>query len=131
MTPELEEKINNLVEILYQNEYIDGYLYNRRKIDWTDKGHDFMKEKFGDLWNTFWPNCSHPGRIWLPHITIKSAIEQIKHGTVIDSPRNYWDYVKFDVDKWEYDNGDQRYDLFIRLLGLNDIDYIELDDLIL
>ena len=45
MTPELEEKINNLVEILYQNEYIDGYLYNRRKIDWTDKGHDFMKKK--------------------------------------------------------------------------------------
>ena len=69
MTLELEEKINNLVEILYQNEYIDGYLYNSRKIDWTDKGHDFMKKKFGDLWNTFWPNCSHPGRIWLPHIT--------------------------------------------------------------
>lgn len=83
------------------------------------------------MWNTFWPNCSHPGRVWLPYLNIEQAIEKIKQGITIDSPRDYWDYVKFDVDKWEYDNGDQRYDLFIRLLGLNDIDYIELDDLVL
>ena len=58
-------------------------------------------------------------------------MEQVKQGNVIDSPRDYWEYVNFKPTEWEYDKGDQRYDLLIRILGLNDIDYIELDDLVL
>lgn len=131
MTPELKEKLDRLVEALYQNEYIDKYLYDRNSINWTDKGQAFMKEKFGELWNTYWPNYSHPDRIWLPYSSIERAMEQVKQGIVIDSSRDYWEYVKFKATEWEYDKGDQRYDLLIRILGLNDIDYIELDDLIL
>lgn len=131
MTPELEEKINRFVEILYQNDYINGYLYNTRKIDWTDKGEAFMKEKFGQLWRIGWPNYSHPDRVWLPYPNIEHAMEQVKQGNVIDSPRDYWEYVNFKATEWEYDKGDQRYDLLLKILGLNDIDYIELDDLVL
>lgn len=131
MTPELEEKISRLVEILYQNEYINDAHYNTRKIDWTDKGEAFMKEKFGQLWRTSWPNFSQPEKIWLPHLSIERGIEKIKQGITIDSPRDYWEYVKFPAAKWEYDRGDQRYDLLIKLLGFNDVDYIELDDLVL
>lgn len=131
MTPELEEKINKLVEILYQNEYINEFRYNTRKIDWTDKGEAFMKEKFGQLWSTSWPNYSHPDRVWLPYPNIEHAMEQVKQGNVINSARDYWEYVNFKATEWEYDKGDQRYDLLLKILGLNDIDYIELDDLVL
>ena len=131
MTPELEEKINKFVEILYQNEYIDKFLYNRETINWSDKGQDFMKEKFGDLWSIYWPNYSHPDRVWLPYTNIEHAMEQVKQGNVINSSRDYWEYVNFKATAWEYDKGNQRYDLLLKILGLNDIDYIELDDLVL
>lgn len=131
MTPELEEKINRFVEILYQNEYIDKFHYNSETINWTDKGQAFMKEKFGQLWRTSWPNFSLPEKIWLPYPNIEHAMEQVKQGNVIDSPRDYWEYVNFKATEWEYDKGDQRYDLLLKILGLNDIDYIELDDLVL
>ena len=131
MTPELKEKLDRFVEILYQNEYIDGSLYDTARINWTDKGEAFMKEKFGQLWSTSWPNFSHPEKIWLPYPNIEHAMEQVKQGTVIDSPRDYWEYVNFKATEWEYDKGNQRYDLLIKILGLNDIDYIELDDLVL
>ena len=131
MTPELKEKLDRFVEILYQNEYIDGSLYDRARINWTDKGEAFMKEKFGQLWSTSWPNYSHPDRVWLPYPNIERIMEEVKHGMVVDSSRDYWEYVNFKPTEWEYDKGNQRYDLLIKMLGLNDIDYIELDDLVL
>lgn len=131
MDEEIQQKVTSLTNALYDAGYIEDNKFTLYMINWTDKGHAFMKEKFGDLWSTSWPNYSHPDRLWLPRLNIERAIERIEQGTVIDSARDYWEYVKFPAAKWEYDRGDQRYDLLIKLLGFNDVDYIELDDLVL
>lgn len=131
MDEEIIQKVANLTNALYEAGYIDDNKFTLYMLNWTDKGQAFMKEKFGDLWSIHWPNYSHPDRVWLPHLSIERGIENIKQGITIDSPRDYWEYVKFPVAKWEYDRGDQRYDLLIKLLGFNDVDYIELDDLVL
>lgn len=128
MTPELKEKIDNLVEILYQYEYIDGVLYNRGKIDWTDKGEAFMKEKFGQLWSTSWPNFSQPEKFWLPHISLRNAMRDAFNTNVRRNSRDYWDYSYF--DRWN-EGDDKKLDLYIELLQLESVDYIELDDLLL
>lgn len=131
MDEEIQQKVANLTNALYDAGYLDKNNFTEDKVFWSDKGQDFMKEKFGDLWSIYWPNYSHPDRVWLPYLNIEQAMEQAKQGTVIDSPRDYWEYVNFKAAKWEYDKGNQRYDLLLKLLGLNDIDYIELDDLVL
>lgn len=128
MTPELKEKIDRLVEILYQNEYIDGFLYNTRRIDWTDKGEAFMKEKFGQLWSTSWPNFSQPEKIWLPSVNIKNAMPDAFNNNVRRNARNYWEYSRF--DQWD-EGDDKKLDLYIEYLQLDEVDYIDLDDLIL
>lgn len=128
MTPELEEKINKFVEILYQNEYIDKFLYNRETINWTDKGQAFMKEKFGQLWRTSWPNFSQPEKIWLPYVSIKDVMPDAFDTNVSISARDYWDYARF--DRWNEGN-DKRLDIYLEYLQLDEVDYIELDDLIL
>lgn len=128
MTPELEEKISKLVEILYQNEYIDGFLYNTRKIDWTDKGEAFMKEKFGQLWSTSWPNFSQPEKIWLPYVNIKNAMPDAFNRNYSRCARDYWEYTRF--DRWN-EGDDKKFNLYLEYLQLDEVDYIELDDLIL
>ncbi|MBO7713418.1 MAG: hypothetical protein J6S85_07595 [Methanobrevibacter sp.] len=128
MTPELEEKISKLVEILYQNEYIDGFLYNTRKIDWTDKGEAFMKEKFGQLWSTSWPNFSQPEKIWLPYVNIKNAMPDAFNRNYSRYARDYWEYTRF--DRWN-EGDDKKFNLYLEYLQLDEVDYIELDDLIL
>lgn len=128
MTPELEEKISRLVEILYQNEYIDDAHYNTRKIDWTDKGEAFMKEKFGQLWRTVWPNFSQPEKIWLPYVNIKTVMPNAFNDNVHLDARNYWEYSRF--ERWN-EGDDKRLDMYLEYLELNEVDYIELDDLIL
>lgn len=129
MTPELEEKINRFVEILYQNDYINGYLYNTRKIDWTDKGEAFMKEKFGQLWRIGWPNFSQPEKIWLPYVNIKTVMPNAFNDNVHLDARNYWEYSRF--ERWN-EGDDKRLDMYLEYLQLDDaVDYIELDDLIL
>ena len=128
MTPELEEKISRLVEILYQNEYIDDAHYNTRKIDWTDKGEAFMKEKFGQLWRTTWPNFSQPEKIWLPYVNIKTVMPNAFNANVHLDARNYWEYFRF--ERWN-EGDDKRLDMYLEYLELNEVDYIELDDLIL
>jgi len=128
MTPELEEKISRLVEILYQNEYIDDAHYNTRKIDWTDKGEAFMKEKFGQLWRTAWPNFSQPEKIWLPYVNIKNVMPNAFNDNVHLDARNYWEYSRF--ERWN-EGDDKRLDMYLEYLELNEVDYIELDDLIL
>lgn len=128
MTPELEEKISRLVEILYQNEYIDDAHYNTRKIDWTDKGEAFMKEKFGQLWRTAWPNFSQPEKIWLPYVNIKTVMPNAFNDNVHLDARNYWEYSRF--ERWN-EGDDIRLDMYLEYLELNEVDYIELDDLIL
>ena len=128
MTPELEEKISRLVEILYQNEYIDDAHYNTRKIDWTDKGEAFMKEKFGQLWRTAWPNFSQPEKIWLPYVNIKTVMSNAFNDNVHLDARNYWEYSRF--ERWN-EGDDIRLDMYLEYLELNEVDYIELDDLIL
>jgi hypothetical protein len=128
MTPELEEKISRLVEILYQNEYIDDAHYNTRKIDWTDKGEAFMKEKFGQLWRTAWPNFSQPEKIWLPYVNIKTVMPNAFNDNVHLDARNYWEYSRF--ERWN-EGDDKRLDMYLEYLELNEVDYIELDDLIL
>ena len=128
MTPELEEKINKLVEILYQNEYINEFRYNTRKIDWTDKGEAFMKEKFGQLWRTAWPNFSQPEKIWLPYVNIKTVMPNAFNDNVHLDARNYWEYSRF--ERWN-EGDDIRLDMYLEYLELNEVDYIELDDLIL
>jgi len=128
MTPELEEKISHLVEILYQNEYIDDAHYNTRKIDWTDKGEAFMKEKFGQLWRTAWPNFSQPEKIWLPYVNIKTVMPNAFNDNVHLDARNYWEYSRF--ERWN-EGDDKRLDMYLEYLELNEVDYIELDDLIL
>lgn len=128
MTPELEEKINRFVEILYQNDYINGYLYNTRKIDWTDKGEAFMKEKFGQLWQIGWPNFSQPEKIWLPYVNIKTVMPNAFNDNVHLDACNYWEYSRF--ERWN-EGDDKRLDLYLEYLQLDEADYIELDDLIL
>lgn len=128
MTPELEEKINRFVEILYQNDYINGYLYKTRKIDWTDKGEAFMKEKFGQLWSTSWPNFSQPEKIWLLYVTIKTVMPDAFNNNVRVGARNYWEYTCF--DQWD-EGADKKLDMYLEYLQLDEVDYIELDDLIL
>ncbi len=128
MTPELEEKISRLVEILYQNEYINDAHYNTRKIDWTDKGEAFMKEKFGQLWRTAWPNFSQPEKIWLPYVNIKTVMPNAFNDNVHLDARNYWEYSRF--ERWN-EGDDKRLDMYLEYLELNEVDYIELDDLIL
>lgn len=128
MTPELEEKISRLVEILYQNEYIDESHYNTRKIDWTDKGEAFMKEKFGQLWRTAWPNFSQPEKIWLPYVNIKTVMPNAFNDNVHLDARNYWEYSRF--ERWN-EGDDKRLDMYLEYLELNEVDYIELDDLVL
>jgi hypothetical protein len=128
MTPELEEKISRLVEILYQNEYINDTHYNTRKIDWTDKGEAFMKEKFGQLWRTAWPNFSQPEKIWLPYVNIKTVMPNAFNDNVHLDARNYWEYSRF--ERWN-EGDDKRLDMYLEYLELNEVDYIELDDLIL
>lgn len=128
MTPELEEKINKLVEILYQNEYINEFRYNTRKIDWTDKGEAFMKEKFGQLWSTSWPNFSQPEKIWLPYTNIEHAMPDAFNNNVRRNARNYWEYSRF--DRWN-EGDDKKFDMYIEYLQLDEDDYIELDDLVL
>ncbi len=130
MTPELEEKINRFVEILYQNDYINGYLYNTRKIDWTDKGEAFMKEKFGQLWRIGWPNFSQPEKIWLPYVNIKTVMPNAFNDNVHLDARNYWEYSRF--ERWN-EGDDKRLDMYLEYLQLDDAeaDYIELDDLVL
>lgn len=127
MTPELEEKINRFVEILYQNEYIDKFHYNSETINWTDKGQAFMKEKFGQLWRTSWPNFSQPEKIWLPYVNIKNVMPDAFNGNSV-SARDYWDYFYF--HRWD-EGADKRLDLYLEYLQLDEADYIELDDLIL
>lgn len=131
MDEEILQKVANLTNALYEAGYLDKNNFTEDKVFWSDKGQDFMKEKFGDLWSIYWPNYSRPDRVWLPYPNIEHAMEQVKQGNVIDSPRDYWEYVNFKATEWEYDKGDQRYDLLLKILGLNDIDYIELDDLVL
>lgn len=128
MTPELKEKIDKLVEILYQNDYINGYLYKTRKIDWTDKGEAFMKEKFGQLWSTSWPNFSQPEKIWLPYVNIKNAMPDAFNDNVRRNARDYWEYTRF--ERWN-EGDDKKFDLYLEYLQLDEVDYIELDDLIL
>jgi len=131
MDEEIQQKVANLTNALYEAGYLDKNNFTEDKVYWSDEGQAFMKEKFGDLWSTYWPNYSHPDRVWLPYPNIEQAMEKIKQGITIDSPRDYWEYVNFKATEWEYDKGDQRYDLLLKILGLNDIDYIELDDLVL
>lgn len=128
MTPELEEKINKFVEILYQNEYIDKFLYNREAINWTDKGQAFMKEKFGQLWSTSWPNFSQPEKLWLPYVNIKNAMPDAFNRNVSRCARDYWDYTYF--NRWD-EGADKKLNMYIEYLQLDEVDYIELDDLIL
>lgn len=128
MTPELEEKISHLVEILYQNEYINDAHYNTRKIDWTDKGEAFMKEKFGQLWRTGWPNFSQPEKIWLPYVNIQTVMPNAFNNNVRLDARNYWEYSRF--ERWN-EGDDKRLNLYLEYLQLDEADYIELDDLIL
>lgn len=128
MTPELEEKINKFVEILYQNEYIDKFLYNRETINWTDKGQAFMKEKFGQLWSTSWPNFSQPEKLWLPYVNIKNAMPDAFNRNVSRCARDYWDYTYF--NRWD-EGADKKLNMYIEYLQLDEVDYIELDDLIL
>lgn len=131
MDEEIKQKVANLTNALYDAGYLDKNNFTEDKVFWSDEGQAFMKEKFGDLWSTFWSNYSHPDRVWLPYPSLEHAMDNIKQGATIDSPRDYWEYVKFMPTEWEYNKGDQRYDLLIRILGLNDTDYIELDDLVL
>ena len=128
MTSKLKEKIDRLVEILYQNEYIDGFLYNTRRIDWTDKGEAFMKEKFGQLWSTSWPNFSQSEKIWLPYTNIEHAMPDAFNNNVRRNARNYWEYSRF--DRWN-EGDDKKFDMYIEYLQLDEDDYIELDDLVL
>lgn len=129
MTSKLKEKIDRLVEILYQNEYINEFRYNTRKIDWTDKGEAFMKEKFGQLWRIGWPNFSQPEKIWLPYVNIKTVMPNAFNDNVHLDARNYWEYSRF--ERWN-EGDDKRLDMYLEYLQLDDaVDYIELDDLIL
>jgi len=128
MTPGLKEKIDMFVDTLYQNEYINGVLYNRDRINWTDKGEAFMKEKFGQLWSTSWPNFSQTEKIWLPYLRIKDVMSDAFNTNVTINARDYWDYSYF--DRWN-GSDDQKLDLYLEYLQLDDIDYVELDDIVL
>ena len=127
MTPEVEEKISKFVEILYQNEYIDKFLYNRDTINWTNKGQSFMTEKFGHLWSTSWPNFSQPEKIWLPYVNISTVMPNAFNNVRVDA-RDYWEYARF--ARWN-EGDDKRLDLYLEYLQLDEVDYIELDDLLL
>ena len=128
MTPELKEKLDRFVEILYQNEYIDKFRYDRESINWTDKGEAFMKEKFGQLWSTSWPNFSQPEKIWLPYVNIKNAMPDAFNNNVSRCARDYWEYSRF--ERWN-EGDDKKLDLYLEYLQLDEVDYIELDDLVL
>ena len=128
MTPEAEQKINWLVDTLYQNEYINEFHYDTCRINWTDKGQSFMKEKFGQLWSTSWPNFSQTEKIWLPYTRIKNVMPDAFNTDVSINAREYWDYSYF--NRWS-ESDDQKFDMYLEYLQLDDIDYVELDDIVL
>lgn len=128
MTPELEEKLNRFVEILYQNEYIDKFLYTRESINWTNKGRAFMKEKFGNLWSTSWLNFSQPEKLWLPYVNIKDVMSDAFNNNIRLDASDYWEYSRF--ARWN-EGDDIKLDVYLEYLELDEVDYIELDDLLL
>lgn len=131
MDEETKNKIGSLINSLYDNGYIDNNNFLNSKIDWTREGKIFMKEKWSDLWSVSWPNFSHPTKIWLPRTSAKNRLNDAREHSFNGCSRDYWEYVPYNY--WNSGDGEQRLDLLIEVLdlGLNDFDYIELDDLVL
>lgn len=131
MTDETKNKIANLINSLYDKGYIDNNNFQNSKIDWTRDGQLFMKEKWGELWNTNWPNCSQISKIWLPRLSAKEHLDAARDRRLSGYNRDYWEYVPYQY--WESGSGEERLNLLIEVLdlGLNDFDYIDLDDLVL
>lgn len=129
MTEETKSKITDLINSLYDAGYIENNDFLNSRINWTDDGQNFMKEKWGDLWSKEWPNCSHTDRIWLPRLAAKDRLNDAREHRFDNYARDYWEYAKYSY--WN-NEAEERLDLLIDVLELYQNDnYIDLDDIIL
>ena len=116
MNEEARQKFKELVEWLYDNGYVTTNNIDAT-VNFTEKGSQFMSDTFGVKWNKFaWTNFSDSTSIWLPYQGFE-----------------LWDYAwtgDWERCKEEYDS---RLDLFIKAIGagVDETDYIELDDIVL
>ena len=125
MNDETREKLQKLIDWLYNNNYIDNNEICMI-INYTDEGSKFLKNQLGDKWDMNWCNFCCDDNIWLPYPNVYNIGDELK-------AYDCWDYVYF--SQWanapkEYE---QRLDLYIELIGADmaETDYIELDDIVL
>lgn len=116
MDEEARQKIKELVDWLYENDYVTSNNI-RDHIDFTPLGLRFMADTFGTNWDIRWSNLGDSTSIWLPHPGFE-----------------HWNYAW--IEEWEEHKEDyeNRLDLFINTINpdiLVSDDYIELDDIVL